>query len=155
MKLTIFLLCSSALFAADCEKLAALRLKDAKITSAAVVAAGAFAQPDGRGAAAYKDVASFCRVQGVAEPASDSHIEFEVWLPLAGWNGKYFAIGNGGFAGSIQYNLMAAALANGYASSSSDTGHQGAATSAEWALSHPEKIIDFAYRAIHETAEKS
>src|SRR5579864_447568 len=155
MNLTLFLVCTSALFAADCETLGALRLKDARVTSAAVVPAGAFAQPDGRGNAAYKGLPAFCRVQGVAQPSADSHIEFEVWLPVAAWNGKYFAIGNGGFAGSIQYNLMAAALVNGYASSSTDTGHQGPATSADWALGHPEKIIDFAYRAIHQTAEKS
>ena len=142
-------------FAADCEKLASLKLKDANITSATVVAAGAFTQPEGRGNAVYKDVPAFCRVQAVSQPSADSHIEFEVWLPLQNWNGKYFGIGNGGFAGSIQYNLMAAALINGYASSSTDTGHKAPATSADWALGHYEKIVDFAYRSIHETAEKS
>src|SRR5579872_3981440 len=155
MKLTFFLLSASTLLAADCEKLATLRLKDAKIASAAVVAAGAFTQPEARSNAAFKDVPAFCRVQGVAQPSADSHIEFEVWMPVAAWNGKYFAIGNGGFAGSIQYGLMAAAVINGYASSSTDTGHKGPATSAEWALGHSEKVVDFAYRAIHETAEKS
>ena len=76
-------------------------------------------------------------------------------MPVSGWNGKYFGIGNGGFAGSIQYSLIAAALANGYASSSTDTGHQGPATEADWALGHYEKMVDFAYRSIHETAQKS
>lgn len=155
MKLAIVLLAASSAFAADCEKLAALKLKDATVTSAAVVPAGGFTQPEGRGNAAFKDVPAFCRVQGVAQPSSDSHIEFEIWLPVANWNGKYFGIGNGGFAGSIQSSLMAAAVSNGYASSSTDTGHKGPATSADWALDHPEKIVDFAYRSIHETAEKS
>ncbi len=50
---------------------------------------------------------------------------------------------------------MAASVINGYASSSTDTGHEGPATSAGWALGHYEKIVDFAYRAIHETAENS
>jgi len=155
MRLALVVLAASTAFAADCEKLAALKLKDATVTSAAVVPAGGFTQSEGRGNAIYKDVPAFCRVQAIAQPSSDSHIEFEVWLPAANWNGKYFAIGNGGFAGSIQYNLMAAAVINGYASSSTDTGHKAPATSAEWALGHYEKIVDFAYRAIHETADKS
>jgi feruloyl esterase len=44
---------------------------------------------------------------------------------------------------------------NGYASSSTDTGHQGGVTDARWALGHVEKIVDFGYRAVHETADKS
>ncbi len=154
------LLCLFALglvpaIAADCESIASLKLKDTTITSAKTVAAGGFASPDGRGSAVYKDLPAFCRVQAVAHPAADSKIQFEVWLPLSQWNGKYFGIGNGGFAGSIQYGLMAAAVMNGYASSSTDTGHEAPATSADWALGHYEKIVDFAYRAIHETADKS
>jgi hypothetical protein len=145
----------SAAFAADCSTLASLKMKDATITSATTVAAGAFTSPEGRGNAVFKNVPAFCRVQAVSKPSADSDIEFEVWLPVSGWNGKYFGIGNGGFAGSIQYNLMAAAVINGYASSSTDTGHKAPATEAGWALGHYEKIVDFAWRSIHETAEKS
>lgn len=155
MKLALLVMTASAAFGADCENLASVRWKDATITSAAVVPAGAFTQPEGRGNAVFKNVPAFCRIQGIAQPSTDSHIEFEVWLPVANWNGKYFGIGNGGFAGSIQYNLMAAAIINGYASSSTDTGHKGPATSAEWALGHDDQVVDFAYRAVHETAEKS
>ncbi|HTB12180.1 MAG TPA: tannase/feruloyl esterase family alpha/beta hydrolase [Bryobacteraceae bacterium] len=141
--------------AADCDKLMSLALKDATITSATLVAAGAFTPPEGPQNGPYKSLPAFCRVQGVSKPSADSQIGFEVWMPEAGWNGKYFGIGNGGFAGSIQYSLMAAALHNGYASSSTDTGHKGPATAGDWALGHYEKVVDFAYRAIHETAEKS
>jgi feruloyl esterase len=141
--------------ATDCENLRSLRLKDASITSASAVAAGAFSPPEGPQNGPYQALSAFCRVHGVSTPAPDSQIEFEVWMPESGWNGKYFGIGNGGFAGSIQYSLMAAALQNGYASSSTDTGHKGPATEGDWALGHYEKIVDFAYRAIHETAEKS
>ena len=80
---------------------------------------------------------------------------FEVWLPSSGWNGKYQGTGNGGFAGSIGYSALAGALSAGYATSSTDTGHEAANTDARWALGHPEKIVDYGYRAIHETAEKS
>ncbi len=158
MKTLAFVLLTGLLpvaLAGDCESLGTVKLKDAKITSAAVVAAGAFISPDGPPNGAYKTLPAFCRVQGVATPSADSQIGFEVWLPVSGWNGKYFGIGNGGFAGSIQYSLVAAALLNGYAASSTDTGHKGPATLADWALGHHEKIVDFAYRAIHETAEKS
>ncbi|HWZ30928.1 MAG TPA: tannase/feruloyl esterase family alpha/beta hydrolase [Bryobacteraceae bacterium] len=147
--------CWSLAFAADCESLASLKLRDATITSAHTVAAGAFTPAEGPQNGPYKTMPSFCRVQGVSKPSADSQIEFEVWMPASGWNGKYFGIGNGGFAGSIQYSLMAAALHGGYASSSTDTGHKGPATNADWALGHYEKIVDFAYRSIHETAEKS
>ena len=118
--------------ATDCENLRSLRLKDASITSASAVAAGAFSPPEGPQNGPYKALSAFCRVHGVSTPAPDSQIEFEVWMPESGWNGKYFGIGNGGFAGSIQYSLMAAALQNGYASSSTDTGHKGPATEGDW-----------------------
>ncbi len=97
----------------------------------------------------------FCRVTGTIRPTSDSDIRFEVWLPETNWNGKFRAAGNGGFAGSINYGDMAAALRDGYATASTDTGHSGDGILAGWALGHPEKIVDFGYRAIHETTEKA
>lgn len=145
-----------AAFGADCSGLSSLKLDHTTIKSAQVVAAGAFPSPvQGRGADSYKELPEFCRVQALITPVAGSEIPFEVWLPTSGWNGKYFGIGNGGFAGSIQYNLLAASIKNGYASSSTDTGHQGSATKADWALNQPERIIDYAYRSIHETALKS
>ncbi len=152
--LTAFLASGVLALGADCDGLASLKLANTTITSAQNIPAGGFTAPAG-GRGSYSDLPAFCRVQGVIKPVADSEIEFEVWLPASGWNGKYFGIGNGGFAGSIQYNLLAASIKNGYASSSTDTGHKGSATSAAWALNHYEKIIDFAYRSIHETADKS
>jgi len=158
---------TAPMFGASCESLASLKLSDATITAALIVPAGAFTPPgDTPNAAAlavFKKLPSFCRVQGVIRPTTDSQIDFEVWMPSAGWNGKYMGVGNGGFAGSINYTArpgtnapdLAQALASGYATSSTDTGHKAAATDANWALGHPEKVIDFGYRAIHETAEKS
>ena len=89
-----------------------------------------------------------CRVTAILKPTSDSEIAIEVWLPESGWNGKYEAVGNGGWSGSINYNALAAAVAAEYAASSTDTGHQG--SSASFALGHPEKLIDYAYRSEHE-----
>src|ERR1700685_501081 len=157
--------CSAVLaapvLAAPCDSLASLKLADTTITSAAVVEAGAFKMPanvpagGGFAAPPFAKLPAFCRVQVVLEPSTDSHIEFEVWLPASGWNGKYHGEGNGGFAGSINYSGLAESVLSGYASSSTDTGHEAGATDARWALGHTEKIVDFGYRAIHETAERS
>src|SRR5580698_9015787 len=136
--------CATVALAADCEHVAGK-----------VVAAGTFVPPSGPKAAIYKTTPEFCRVQGVLTPSADSHIEFEVWLPVTGWNGKYLGVGNGGFAGAIGYTALAEAVANGYAASSTDTGHQAGGTDGAWALGHHEKMVDYGYRAIHETAEKS
>ena len=76
-------------------------------------------------------------------------------MPAAGWNGKFQAQGNGGFAGSIDYRGLAATVSRGYASAATDTGHKGDSTDASWAPGHPEKIVDFGYRGIHEMAEKA
>src|SRR6266852_6028022 len=166
MRLTILSLLAAPLFAATCDSLASLKIADTTITSAETVAAGAFLPPnalaDTPAAAAYKNLPAFCRVLGAIAPTGDSHIEFEVWLPTSGWNGKYLGVGNGGFAGAITYSGgignapgLAEAVRAGYAGSSTDTGHRASGTDADWALGHPEKIVDYGYRGIHETAEKS
>jgi feruloyl esterase len=77
----------------------------------------------------------------------------EIWLPSSGWNGKYQAVGNGGWAGVITYSALADGVKRGYATSSTDTGHVGATGS--FALGHPEKLIDFGYRSVHEMVLKS
>src|SRR5262249_20829768 len=69
--------------------------------------------------------------------------------------GKYAGQGNGGFAGSISYPSLAAAVKAGYATASTDTGHTGPAPVATWALGHPDKIVDFGYRAIPEMTLKA
>ena len=141
--------------AGSCESLSALKLPDTTITMAQSVAAGGFSPPTtgGGGQAAYSTLPAFCRVAATIKPTSDSDIKVEVWLPASGWNGKYQAVGNGGWAGSIAYGAMARALRDGYATSSTDTGHTGG--TASFALGHPEKLIDYAYRSVHEMTVKS
>jgi feruloyl esterase len=92
-------------------------------------------------------------VTAVLKPVSDSHIEVEVWLPIDGWNGKFQAVGNGGWAGVISYTALADAVGRGYAAASTDTGHTG--NNALFAIDHPDKLIDYAYRAVHEMTVKS
>jgi feruloyl esterase len=146
--------------ATPCENLTSLALPDTTITLAQSVAAGAFSVPaSGRGGrggdpnAAFKDLPAFCRVAATLKPTSDSDIKFEIWLPTAGWNGKLEANGNGGWTGSITPATLAAGLQRGYAAAMTDTGHEGG--SASFALGHPEKLIDFGYRAVHEMTVKS
>ena len=147
--------------AAICESLVALSLPNATITLAQSVAAGGFSAPaTGQGAAppnaTFKQLPAFCRVAATLRPSSDSDITIEAWMPLAHWNNKFQAVGNGGFAGSITYTSgsggiergMAEALKRGYATASTDTGHTGP-TAAPF-LGHPEKLVDFGYRAVHE-----
>jgi feruloyl esterase len=140
------------LAAGSCERLAALALPEAKITLAEVVRAGAFTPPAGK-ADAYRNVPEFCRVAATLTPSSDSEIKVEVWLPAAGWNGKFQAVGNGGWAGVISYGAMAEAVKAGYASASTDTGHTGG--SGSFALGHAEKLVDFSWRSEHEMTVKA
>ena len=134
----------------SCEKLTSLTLRSTTITMAQSVAAGDFSPPSG---GALKGLPAFCRVAATLAPSQDSEIKIEVWLPASSWNGKFQAIGNGGWSGAIGYPALAKALAQGYATASTDTGHSGG--SGSFALGHPEKLIDFAYRAVHEMTVKS
>lgn len=142
--------------AATCDELARFAPSGSRVTLAAAVAGGAFkppTSPTNAAAQAYAALPAFCRVALTLAPTSDSDIKVEVWLPLAGWNGKYQAVGNGGMAGTIPYPAIAAALVAGYAASGTDTGHVG--NNADFVPGHPEKLVDFAYRAIHEMAVAS
>jgi feruloyl esterase len=135
-----------------CDSLKTLSLPRATITAAEFVAAGAQAPGRGRGGPAAP-LPGHCRVAVTLAPSADSHIEMELWLPTETWNGKFLAVGNGGWAGSISFDAMASGLRRGYATASNDTGHKGG--SAVFALGHPEKLVDFGYRAMHEMAAQS
>jgi feruloyl esterase len=140
---------SSALATTPCDKLAAMTAPDFKITASKAVAAGPFTPP---GAKAALDLPAFCRVQAIATPTPDSDIRFEVWIPQGGaWNGKFQGVGTGGYQGSISYPAMGEALRRGYAVTSTDMGHQG--DDLVFGQGHPEKVVDWAYRAIHVTAQ--
>lgn len=157
---TGLLLAAMLLDVSQCEELAKLSLSNATVTSARWTDAGPMASPSPLPEASAAQRANtpppmlpaHCRVAVVMRPSTDSHIEAEVWLP-AEWNGKFQAVGNGGWAGTISYPAMARALQEGYATASTDTGHKGG-TSA-FAIGHPEKLIDFGYRAVHEMAVQS
>ena len=134
-----------------CESLAQLSVTNGRVLSAESMPAGAFTPPtttNASAAAAFKTIPAFCRVTLTLTPSSDSDIRVEVWLPQAGWNRKLQASGNGGLGGAIPYPAMAASVKAGYAAVGTDTGHVGG--NADFVAGHPEKLVDFGYRAIHE-----
>lgn len=163
-----------------CEALAKMSLPHVEITSAALVQKGAFTPPpnpnvraappaiaptaanQGPGGAAtpvgpggnqnavYKTTPAFCRVAATLRPTADSIINMEVWMPVEGWNNRLAETGNGGFGSNISYNELAAGVTQGYTMTNSDTGHQG--DDDTFALGHPEKLVDWGYRAVHETS---
>lgn len=140
---------------AACEELARVELPGAVITGAKAIDAGGFIGPSqvfsGRDLSAYyKTLPAFCRVTAEAKPTADSDIKMEIWMPLAAWNGKLQGLGNGGFAGLIDYAELGAPMAKGFATVATDAGHTGSPIDATWALGHPEKVIDFGHRGIHE-----
>ncbi|HTR35894.1 MAG TPA: tannase/feruloyl esterase family alpha/beta hydrolase [Bryobacteraceae bacterium] len=153
-----FLLSAGALIAAPtggsaCQSLSKVSLPHVTITQAEDVSAGAFTPPPSPGPfgpnpALFKSLPAFCRVMAKLTPSSDSDIKVEVWLPASGWNNDFQAIGNGGWNGTIGYAALAEGVKSGYATAATDTGHEGG--SASFAMGHPEKLTDFAYRAVHD-----
>jgi feruloyl esterase len=151
-----------------CDGLKALSTPKVMVMAADVVPAGVFVPPAQPGpgraapaptapAAPPEPIPQHCRVKLTLKPTSDSNIYSELWMPTDNWNGKLLVVGNGGFAGSIQgYGDMQVALRLGYAAAATDTGHNAAdGPNGMFALGHPEKIVDFAYRALHLTTEES
>lgn len=134
----------------SCESLAGLPVPNTTITLAEAVPAGDFTPPaaEAEGARTVKYLPAFCRVAATLKPSPDSDIKVELWMPISNWNGKFEAVGNGGWAGVVSYSAMGRALQRGYATSSTDTGHTG--NTGKFAFGHPEKYVDFAYRSEHE-----
>lgn len=138
-----------------CAGLIGQKLPNTTITTAHAVTSGSFTPPGS--AVPIANLPAFCRVAGVIAPTTESQIRFEVWLPLERWNGKFAGVGNGGWAGTISFGPLAEQVRRGYAAASTNTGHEatGGPDAARFAFEKPEQLIDFAYRAHHETALKA
>jgi len=98
----------------------------------------------------------FCRVAITVE----QQINIEVWLPTDTYNRRFQAVGGGVYAGSISYSALAGALSAGYATASTDTGHQAFFLSGSWALNADGTlnwplIEDFASRSLFELTKKA
>jgi feruloyl esterase len=166
MEILVAALLATAFQANPCESLPSFSIENGTIATADLVSEGPFVRPGGgrggrggRGgpAQAPQPIPAHCRVTMVLTPTSDSNINVELWMPAENWNGRFLAVGNGGFAGSIQgYGDMQTALRRGYATAATDSGHSSAdGPSGMFGLGHPEKIIDFSHRAVHDMTVKS
>jgi len=94
-----------------------------------------------------------CRIRGIARPTPRSRIGFELWLPRDRWNGRYYQLGNGGFAGNIDLPSLVAEVARGNAAAITDTGHVADGFDARWAADHPERVVDYGHRSIKATSD--
>lgn len=138
----------------SCKQLNTFKFRGGKIEKAEVVPAGTFMTPT-TPSIALPGLPKFCRVVGTAFPTADSRIGFEVWIPYDGsYRDRYLQVGNGGFSGDIVYIALAEGIRRGYATASTDDGSQTHGT-AEFVLGHPEKVIDYGYRALKETTDKA
>ncbi|MDJ0931380.1 tannase/feruloyl esterase family alpha/beta hydrolase [Breoghania sp.] len=106
--------------------------------------------PDTVGGKLTAEVPPFCRATGTASPVEGARIGFEIWLPEKDWNGRLLMFGNGGYSSKISYDKAERALSKGYAVALTDTGHEG--NDPIFGKGHPEAIVDWAHRAVHETA---
>jgi feruloyl esterase len=124
----------------SCESLSAFKTPEIVSISARVVAATA-------------DTPHHCRVVGMIKP----EVAFEVNLPDR-WNRRFYMSGNGGLAGQPVDAPMNperdTVLTNGFVMARTNTGHDNRKEpSGTFILSNPQKAIDYAYRAVHVTAD--
>lgn len=140
-----YLLISGCAFAAPamkCDELAAAKFgADVKIDSAKLVPAAS-------------NLPEHCDVRGVIWPEA----KFAVKLPT-NWNNRFEMVGGGGWAGTISLAAMDTAVRAGYATTSTDTGHDAQKEpGASFAYPGPNnpwaarKVVDHGYLAVHETA---
>lgn len=128
----------------SCDQLAKIELSQAAGAGVTIKSAVVTDTPKGQ----------FCKITGTIDPA----IGFEVDLPLAHWTQRYLEGGCGGMCGMVHVNVERAgscmpALNGEFAVASDDMGHSGGMGSGADGNfgANPQKRIDFAYRANHET----
>jgi len=158
--------------AATCESLASLALPEVTSITAKPFAGGTFQPPDPAGfvptpslphaSPPIAGLPPFCEVSIVVAPA----INIEVWLPsAAAWNNRFQGVGGGGYAGTISWAALATAVAKGFVTASTNTGHSAFAPNnrldgSGFALNQPADrlnqglIKDFAERSELQLARK-
>lgn len=95
-----------------------------------------------------------CRIDGSAHPVPGSDIRFTVYLPAREhWSGRYYQIGNGGFAGAIHLPTLDEGARRGDAIAATDTGHRGHGFDAGWASGNPVALADYGWRSIKATRD--
>jgi feruloyl esterase len=140
-----------------CSSLSGLSLQNAAgvVTLATSIAAGS--NFTGTGAEPSYDVPqinlpALCRVAFTVQTSGNSSAVAEIWMPLPStWNGRFLAVGNGGFAGGVNYPDIVWGMRKGFAAMSTNTGHNGGQLDPSPFLSRPETMIDWGHRALHLT----
>lgn len=95
-----------------------------------------------------------CRVSGSAHPVPGADIRFTVYLPAPErWSGRYYQIGNGGFAGAIHLPTLDEGARRGDAIAATDTGHRGHGFDASWAAGNRQALADYGWRSIKATRD--
>lgn len=136
---------SASAAATDCGQLAKLTIPHVTVTSATVRHAVHMTKRP------TQPLPEYCRVLATASLVEGSRIGIEVWIPTTTWNGRLQGVGNGGYSSNISHYAMAGALMQGFAVVATDTGHQGEGP--KFAVGHPQSIIDWGYRAVHEMTQ--
>jgi len=151
--------------AVPCGDLSTVTWENGRVTSARVVAAGAYVPTWNPQAApgetrlralpneSYANLPAFCEVKGEVRTSPTTTIRVEVWLPETTWNRDFRADGFAFFGGTMDPATLAAALRDGYATATTDAGGDGTAR-AEFLL-NPEALTDWNHRAWHETTVKA
>lgn len=135
--------------AIPCEALLGATYESATVLAAVSVPAGSFTLPSGQ---SVPNVPAFCKLSILITPTSDSTINVDLWMPATTWNHRFLGMGNGGYAGdtALFYPDMIFRLQGGYAVAETDLGTAPSAQNdGDSLIGHPEKWVDFGYRATH------
>ncbi|KAF2270161.1 feruloyl esterase B precursor [Lojkania enalia] len=91
---------------------------------------------------------ALCAVSVQVQSIGKSTFGFGLFLPDR-WNGRFLAVGNGGYAGGINWADMAPGTRYGFATMSTDTGHNSSVLDGSWAYNQPEKMENWGHLAMH------
>lgn len=99
--------------------------------------------------AAEGSTRAFCAVDGYVNPT----VGIGMYLPAAGWNGKFIERGCGGSCGSVAVDMLCSRhLRDGYACITTDMGHRSDQIDNNWVANNLQGVVDFGYRSAHVTA---
>ena len=147
-----FLLMPVQAHAGNCETLTGVSLPgNTTITSAQTLSGNLTINAVGA-TANLTGMPPFCRIVGVTRPGPNSSVNWEVWMPASGWNGRYVQIGGGAIDGSVNVSTLAARVQLGYAAAADDGGSTG--KFADF-VNNSDRQLDFAYRAYPATHDNA